>query len=332
MLRLLVGLALSGAIAGAAQAQVDDDVDPDIIPEVEEATVVAVVAPDEHQALEGCLEGMRAALPQFGYFDDENLELIEAIGEADGSDLDEKAREAVAEEPAAIVPISPAAATAVAAETDEIPIVFCAIPDPVDAGLMTDTMRPGGNITGVSDRTLLSEVLALIREVLPEVQMLGVVHDADNEASARLMERLEQFTPGAGFRIVEANVGDPDEVADALRSLTEEAEVFYLPSDPAVIPALDEAIEIAEETDTPLFVGDADLVERGALGSRGFQYIELGRRTAGLLARVLDGESPGNIPVIQGEDTTLVINVEAAERMGVQLAPGFIARAGEVIQ
>lgn len=331
MLRLLASLFLCGALVGAAQAQGEDEIDPDIIPEVDEAARVAVVATEDYRALEGCLEGMRAALPQFGYFDGENLELVYAIGEADGSDLAEKAQEAVAEQPAAIVPISAAAAMAVAAETDEIPIVFCAVTDPIEAGLMTDTMRPGGNATGVSDRTPLSEVLALIREVLPEVQMLGVVYDPENDGSVRLIERLERFTPGAGFRVVEATVTNPEEVPDALRSLAEEAEVFYLPSDPAVIPALDEAIAIAEDTNTPLFVGDAELVERGALGSRGFEYVVLGRQTAGLLARVLDGESPGAIPVIQGEDTTLVVNVGAAERMGVQLAPGFTARAGEVI-
>jgi putative tryptophan/tyrosine transport system substrate-binding protein len=164
------------------------------------------------------------------------------------------------------------------------------------------------------------------------VVQLGVVYNSEDEGSVRLVERLTDFLPGAGFQLADATVTSPEEVEEAVRQLVEQSHVLYILPDATVLAGLDQAIRIAEESDTPLFVADAQLVERGAVGSRAFDYAEIGRQTADVMARVLDGENPSDIPIGQAELTTLVVNVTAAERMGLQLAPGFVARADEVIE
>ncbi len=122
-----------------------------------------------------------------------NLELqVETVAE-DG--LGTAAAELASGPARVIVPISTEAAKAVAAEVSDVPVVFCAVADPVGAGLAEGTMRPGGNVTGVSDLTPLSQHLGLINEVLPEARRLGVIFDPDDATSLRLMDRLREFAP-----------------------------------------------------------------------------------------------------------------------------------------
>ena len=326
-------LALMTSVA-AAQDGVDDlepTDDPALVPPTEELVTVAVISYDDHPAVEGCLEGLRLGLQQYGYTDGDTLELVHESAEGDADRLDEIVARLSEEGATVVTPIGTVAAQA-AASLDAQPVVFCAVPDPINAGLVDSMMHPGSNITGVADAVPLSQQLALIREVMPTVVMLGVLYDPADNGSQWLVDRLGDFLPGAGFQLAEEHVAEADLVEDAARALVEEADVIYVLPDPVVVSALDSVIAVAEETDTPLFVADAQLVERGAIGSRAFNYVEIGKQTADLMARILDGEDAADIPIGQAELTTLIVNVPAAERMGIQLAPGFVARADEVIE
>jgi putative tryptophan/tyrosine transport system substrate-binding protein len=306
--------------------------EPTVVPPTEDTATVTVISFADHPANEGCLDGIRQGLGEFGYVDGETLNLVYESADGDAARVAEIIDGLSGDGPVIVAPIGTQAAVAAADALGDFPMVFCAVPDPVTAGLVDDIMRPGGKATGVSDAVPLSQQLALIREVLPTVVMLGVIYNPDAPGSVRLVERLEGFLPGAGFQLATAHVSAPEEVTDAMRDLAGEAHVIYVLPDDTVLAAFDDAVAVAEETDTPLFVADARLVERGAVGSRAFDFHEIGRQTANVMARVFDGEDAADIPVGQAELTHLVVNVPAAERMGLELAPGFVARADEVIE
>lgn len=333
MLLFAAVVSLAGAVA--AQDAADDlepTHDPTLVPPTEEQVIdIHVLTFGEHPANQGCLEGIRAGLQQYGYAEGDTLNLHHHAAEGDADRLEALVGEMTGAEATLIAPVGAEAARAVAGIAD-VPVVFCAVQDPIAAGLVDSMMHPGGNATGVSDAVPLSQQLALIRELLPAVMMLGVIHDADDESSVRLVERLTTFLPGAGFQLAEATVASAEEMGDAVRDLAGEADVVYILPGAVTLEGLEGAIQAAEESQMPLFVADAQLVTRGAIGSRAFDYVTIGRQTADLMARVLDGENPADIPVGQAEETYLVVNVTAAERMGLQLAPGFVARADEVIE
>ncbi len=117
-----------------------------------------------------------------------------------------------------------------------------------------------------------------------------------------------------------------------MTDLAADVQAIYLTTGETIGNGLDAGIEAAEEARIPLFAGDVDWVERGAVGALGFDYEELGHQTAAVINRIFAGESPANIPITQAESTVLYVNAKAADAMGLQLSPGFIARADEIIE
>ena len=232
-----------------------------------------------------------------------------------------------------IVPIStPSAQAVVSAAGGTIPVVFTAVTDPEGAQLVDNAKSPGGNVTGVSDLSPLSDHLVMVRSILPQSATLGVIYNPGEANSVALMEKLGELAPGAGYEIVEATATKSSEVQQAARSLVGKVDAIYIPTDNTVVSAFEAAVQVAVESKIPLFAGDTDSVKRGAIAAVGFNYYDIGKQTAAVVVRVLKGENPGDIPVAQAEGTNLVVNTKAAAEMGVELSPGMVASAAQVIE
>lgn len=318
MLRVLATIAALALSANAAAAQ---DV------------TVAVTSIVEHPALDAVRDGIRDGLAEKGFTEGENMEFMFETAQGNPATAAQIARQFVGESPDVIVPIStPSAQAVVSAAGGSIPVVFTAVTDPEGAQLVEDNQRPGGNVTGVSDLLPLSDHLALIREIVPQAKTLGVIYNPGEANSVALLERLRELAPGAGFELMEATATKSSEVQQAARSLAGDADALYVPTDNTVVSAFEAVAQAARQAKVPLFAGDTDSVSRGAVAAVGFNYYELGKQTADIVARVLNGEKPGDIPVLFAQGSNLVVNPAAAEAMGVELSPGLVARAGEVIE
>ncbi|WP_040485544.1 ABC transporter substrate-binding protein [Lutibaculum baratangense] len=318
MLRMLAAVTALTLSAGAVMAQ---DV------------TVAVTSIVEHPALDAVRDGVRDGLAERGFTAGENMAFEFQTAQGNPATAAQIARQYVGESPDVIVPIStPSAQAVVSAAGGSIPVVFSAVTDPVGAQLVSDLTGPGGNVTGVSDLSPISDHLALVREILPEARRLGVIFNSGEANSVALVEKLKEFAPGAGFEVVEATATRSSEVQQAALSLTGKVDAIYVPTDNTVISALEAAVQVAQQNRIPLFTADTDSVRRGAIAAVGFNYYDVGRQTAELVARILEGETAGDIPVVLAEGTNLVVNPAAAEAMGVELSPGLVARANEVIE
>lgn len=339
MRTLFAAIAAFGLIWTAAGAQTEQRLvealdpadDPAIAPPTDDMVRIVVVGLEGDAANEGCRDGLEEGLAEFGFIDGDTMEFrYETVEDAQG--VGDVVAELPDDHQTVVAPVGLDVAETAMKVLSERPMVFCAVADPVSGGLIDSMMRPGGRATGVADVVPLAQQLALIREVLPTVVQLGVIYDEDDESMVRLIDQLEGFLPGAGFQLVEESVSRTDEVMEAAQRLAANAHVLYVLPDEVVTEALDDVIAVAEANDRPLFVADAQLVERGAIASLAFDFHEVGRQTANVMARVLRGEDPADIPVDQAELTDLVINTNAAERMGVDLPPGFVARAARIIE
>lgn len=301
-------------------------------PGVAADTTVAVTAIVEHPALDATRDGIKEGLAEAGFVDGETINFVYESAQGQPATAAQIARQFVGDGATVIVPISTPSAQAAVAATKDIPIVFTAVTDPLAAQLVTSLEKPGGNVTGVSDLTPIQEHVDLIKEITPEASNLGVIYNPGEPNSVALVEIIKDVAGPAGLTIVESPATKSAEAQQAARALVGRVDAIYVPTDNTVVSALEGVIAVAEENDIPLYAGDTDSVERGAIASLGFDYHDVGLQTAELVARVLNGEEPGDMAVVFASGSDLYVNPGAAERMGVAIPEGVISRADTVVE
>ena len=293
---------------------------------------VAVTAIVEHPALNAARDGIKEELAAEGFKDGDNIKFVFQTAQGTPATAAQIARQYVGDNATVIVPISTPSAQAVVAATKDIPIVFTAVTDPVGAQLVASLDKPGGNVTGLSDMSPLAEHLALIKEITPNVKKLGVVYNPGEANSVTLITRLKELVGPAGLELVESTATKSADVQQATRALVGKVDAIYIPTDNTVVSALEGAVSVAEENKIPLYAGDTDSVTRGAIATIGFDYHDVGIQTGKIVARILKGEKPGDIPVAFATGTDLFVNPGSAAKMGVTIPDAVIKRAKTVVK
>lgn len=303
-----------------------------VLPAKAEEVTVAITAIVEHPALDAARDGVKAALAEAGYKEGENIKFLYESAQGNPGTAAQIARQFVGEEPTVIVPISTPSAQAVVAATRDIPVVFTAVSDPVGAQLVKDMQKPGGNVTGLSDMSPVADHIKLIKEITPNVKNLGFVYNTAEANSVSTLAAMKAEAEKAGVTIVESVATKSSEVQGATRALIGRVDAIYIPTDNTIVSALEAAVGVAEEAKVPLYSGDTDSVARGALASVSFNYFDVGKQTGAIVARVLKGEKPADIPVTVAAGSDLVINKKAAAKMGVTFSDDLVKRAVKVIE
>lgn len=293
---------------------------------------VAVTAIVEHPALDAARDGVKEALAEAGFKEGENLKFVYESAQGNPGTAAQIARQFIGESPNVIVPISTPSAQAVVAATRDIPVVFTAVSDPLGAQLVKDMQKPGGNVTGLSDMSPVADHVALIKEITPNAKTIGFVYNSAEANSVSTLAALKAEAEKAGLEVVESVATKSAEVQGATRALVGRADVIYIPTDNTIVSAFEAAVGVAVEAKVPLYAGDTDSVARGAVAALGFNYFDVGKQTGEIVARVLKGEAPGDIPVRVAAGTDLVINKSAAAKMGVELPESIVKRATKVIE
>ncbi|MHA7971360.1 ABC transporter substrate-binding protein [Rhizobium terricola] len=303
-----------------------------ILPAKAEEVTVAVTAIVEHPALDAARDGVKEALAAAGFKEGENLKFVYESAQGNPGTAAQIARQFVGDAPNVIVPISTPSAQAVVSATRDIPIVFTAVSDPLGAELVKDMQKPGGNVTGLSDMSPVADHVALIKEITPNAKSIGFIYNTAEANSVSTLAALKAEAEKAGLSVVESVATKSAEVQGAARALVGRADVIYVPTDNTIVSAFEAAVGVAEEAKIPLYAGDTDSVNRGALAALGFNYFDVGKQTGEIVARVLKGEKPGDIPVTVAAGTDLVINKKAAAKMGVTFPESITSRATKTIE
>ena len=282
-----------------------------------------------HPALDGARTGFQSAFEDAGLtvtFDEQNAQGDQGTATSIASTFASSDVDLVA---AIATPAGQATATAV---TDK-PVVFMAVTDPVGAQLVDSEEKPGGNVTGMSDRNPVKEQLQLLKDVDPEATTVGIVWNSGESNSKVQVDQAKEAGEELGLEIKEATITNSSEVQQGVESL-KGVDGIYVPTDNAVVSALESVIAFGEANQVPVVSADTDSVERGALGTYGIDYEEHGRQAGQMAVKILkDGQNPGDIPVgFAAEDSLeLVLNQEAAGKYGVELPQELVDRADEVI-
>lgn len=292
---------------------------------------VAITSIVDHPALNAVHEGAVAALARAGFNDGKEIKVVFESAQGQPATAVQIARKFVGEKPAVIIGISTPSAQALAAATKSIPVVFSAVTDPVGAQLVASADKPGGNVTGVSDRAPTEDQVALIRELTPDAKTVGVLFNPGEPNSVTAVKELKEAAAKIGLSVVEAPATKTAEVQGAARSLVGKADVAFVPTDNTVVSALEAVTGALIAAKIPLYAADTDSVARGAFASVGFNYRQVGERTGELVARILKGEKPSDLPVQFAQGTDLYLNKGVAGKIGVTLSEAAVKRAVKVI-
>ncbi|WP_297322513.1 ABC transporter substrate-binding protein [uncultured Bartonella sp.] len=284
-----------------------------------------------HPALDEVRKGVEDILVEQGYKNGENMILTFQSAQGNISTATQIARQFVGDKPEVIVAIATPSAQTMLAATKDIPIVFSAVSDPVEAKLVTNMEKPGANITGVCDRSPVDEHLKLLKEVKPDLKKLGYLYNAAEANSVSTLNVLKQLAEKEGIEIVPSSAPKSSDVQAATRALVGKVDMIYVPTDNTIISVLEGATKVAAEAKTPLFTADPSSIGRGAFAAQGIDYYDSGLETGKLVVRILKGEKPGDIGVITPQGRDVAINLKAADKMGITIPQSVLDRAVTII-
>ncbi len=271
----------------------------------------------EHPSLDAALEGFKKAL------DDSGIEASYDVQIAQG---DQNNNQSIANNFAGdgvdliFANSTPSALSALNA-TKDIPIVFTSVTDPVGAQLVKSMDSPEGNITGTTDThpDAIPNMVKFINEQF-EAGTVGVIYNSGEQNSEVQIEKVREALSSTDMKLAEATVSNSSEVKQAAESLVGKADAIYIITDNTVVSALESVIQVSNDNDIPLFVGELDSVKRGGFAAYGFDYEDIGYEAGEMAAKILkDGKKPSELPVQYPQNLKLVINKKAAEEMGIDL-------------
>ena len=227
------------------------------------------------------------------------------------------------------------AALAAKNATTTIPIIMYSAGDPVRSGIVASLSRPGGNITGFSivGPELDAKRLALLRELLPGLQRVGVLENSTNPFYRTVRKEFEQVCRSLGLQPIIFEVAAASELENAIAELARRrAQALFVQGDNLFsanrLPIMSAAFRYA----LPTLAADKAILEAGALVSYTHNQAEQDQRYAGFVDRILRGAKPADLPIEQPTRFELGINLKTAKALGITVPQSLLLRADEVIQ
>lgn len=288
---------------------------------------VGIIQLTEHPSLDTIRESIIAGLEDEGYVDGENIEINYQNGQNDMSTMKSIAQSFVGDKCDVIIAIATPAAQAVLSETTDIPIVFAAITDPVDAGLVDSLEAPGGNVTGTSDEVSADMIMNLAKEIEPEFKTIGALYNIGEDNSVSVIAGLKEYAAKNGYKLVESTVTNSGEVQQAAQYLADKVDVVFSPIDNTVASSMAVVTEVFNNAKIPYFVSSDSMVEDGGLATYGIDYTILGKETASMAAKILEGEEPSTMAVKKMSDMNIYINTDTAKAIGVDIPKTVLDKA-----
>ncbi len=219
-----------------------------------------------------------------------------------------------------IVAIATPAAAGAAGVTEDIPIVFSAVTDPVTDLQLNSLDAPGGNVTGTSDSIPVEKIFEVADELTPEAKNFGLLYCTSEPSSAGVIADAKAYLDANGGSYTEATVTNTSEVQQAVQTLVEKCDAIFIPIDNTVASAMSVVAEVANEAKIPVYVSADSMVKDGGLASAGVNYTNLGEKTADMVLEVLQGADPATMPVQTMTDVNVVVNEETAAAIGVDVS------------
>jgi putative tryptophan/tyrosine transport system substrate-binding protein len=280
-------------------------------------------------------EALRQGLRDLGYEEGKNIAIEWRYAEGKLDRLSDFASELVRLKVEAIITGGPQATRAVKQVTATIPIVMTQDSDPVGNGFVASLARPGGNITGLSMLTpeLSGKRLELLKEILPKLSRVAVFGTSTNPGNAQALREMEVAAGAFGVKLQYLDILSPKDVEPAFQAAGKGRADAVLVTVAGTVELSRKRIpDLAVKSRLPAMYNRLEYVEAGGLMTYGVSLVDLDRRAATYVDKILKGAKPADLPVEQPKKFEFVINLKAAKQIGLTIPPNVLARADRVIK
>lgn len=215
------------------------------------------------------------------------------------------------------------------------PVIYCAVTDPVDAGLVDSYDKGGANVTGYSDMTPVAEQIDFLLRIKP-VKRLGHIYASGESNAVRLAQIARKVCEERGIEFVESTVASSAEVKQAIQTIIRRVDGVYLSNDNTVFAALPAVSEVCMRHKIPLVTADPSSArDIPVLAAWGFDYYRMGVATGRLAAEVLSGKPTAEIPtryMTEAADMDLLVNLDVAGQLGLTIPADLLEKANARIE
>jgi ABC-type uncharacterized transport system substrate-binding protein len=277
----------------------------------------------------------RKALKNAGFEDGRNVTIDYVFAERDAKRLPALAEELVRRKASVIFTGTTVSALAAKAATATIPVVFAIGADPVRSGLVESLNRPGGNLTGLSFFTNQMEAkrLGLLHELAPKVNRVAVLLNPNNPFYGNQVADLNEAARALDLRLDIERAGNAHDIEAAFQAFAQQRTgALLVGADPYFNSQRALVIAPATRLSLPAIYEWREFAEAGGLMSYGTSLTDAYRQASDYVVRILQGQRPAELPVLQSIKFELVLNLKTAKALGIEIPPTLLARADEVIE
>jgi putative ABC transport system substrate-binding protein len=282
------------------------------------------------------IAAFRQGLAEAGFVEGRNLAIVYRSAEGDIARLPALATELVALQVAAIAAVGgDNSVRSAKAATTTIPIVFTTASDPVETGIVASLNRPGSNVTGATSvgSMVVTKQMGLLRDIVPKLAIVGLVASPLVPMVGSIIRDVQAAAQSVGLKAVVADVNSERDIDNAFQHLVEQQmDGLLVPPGVFFGRLRDRLILLAARHAIPAISGNRDYPAQGGLMSYGAVSGDLYRQAGLYVARILKGDKPADLPVVQPTRFEFVLNLKTAKALGLDIPPGVLAIVDEVIE
>lgn len=303
----LAGLALVGLAACSSSSSKSTTTD---------VVKVGVLQYMEHESLTAARKGFVDELAKQGYKEGEKLVLDYQNAQGDQANLQTISEKLVGKNDLVLAIATPAAQSLATVST-ETPILFTAVTDPLSADLVASIDKPNGLLTGTSDQAPIDKQVELLGQAVPTAKTVGILYTTSERNSEVQVEEAKKLLEKAGYKVVVKGITSSNEVQDATTSLMKDVDAVFVPTDNTIASTMTMIGDLSVQHQVPVIGGSTDMVDQGGLLTYGTNYEALGRQTAQMAVKILEGAKPQETAVEYPKTVSLHVNEEMAKKLGV---------------
>jgi putative ABC transport system substrate-binding protein len=281
------------------------------------------------------VEAFRKALRELGYIEGKNIVFEWQFAKSKGDRIRERVAKLVHLKVDCIVTGGSKAARAAKKATSTIPIVMVSVGSPVKKGLVTSLARPGGNITGFSNSSpgISGKRMELLQQATPQITRIALLRNTSRRNTKARLREMEVAARGMGVELQSLEVRPPFDFENAFRAaVNKHAEALIVLSPGFVADSVDRIVKLAVKLRLPAMYTAPRFVRAGGLMYYGRDRLDINRRAAIYVDKILKGAKPASLPVEQPAKFDLVINLNRAKQLGITIPPTVLYQATKVIK